>query len=338
MVETEKIANKRDNTSKVLTQEEISYLKEFFKNDIEEGLLYVDSDDIITFKKKLGKKIEKKEEYIEKRKEITNIIKNIYPKMKICNEYCIYDNEKKTVIEIRDISSYIDEIKKIQKANEISFFRGQSNFKWLPIPSLFRKEGYYKNENLLLYKMLRYNPIEFSSLNKFDVIAKMQHYGLPTRFLDITENPLVALYFACQGHNESSKADSSDGRVFLYSIDEKSVKYSNQQEVVELAEDIFDKKEKQNEKKNNFWFVRANFANERISRQAGGFIVPLELPASETAVKSVKIANELKTTFLIDRSSKSKILQDLKSLNIYEATMFAEMDKVADFICKEIKK
>ncbi|MHB1454210.1 MAG: FRG domain-containing protein [Saccharofermentanales bacterium] len=46
-----------------------------------------------------------------------------------------------------------------------------------------------------------------------------QHYGVPTRFLDWSENPLVALYFACKdnrpNYNKMDNIGGSDGTVWM---------------------------------------------------------------------------------------------------------------------------
>ncbi len=48
-------------------------------------------------------------------------------------------------------------------------------------------------------------------------LALMQHYEAPTRVLDLTENALVALYFACIGN------DNFDGEIIVFDIPDDSI-------------------------------------------------------------------------------------------------------------------
>jgi len=53
-------------------------------------------------------------------------------------------------------------------------------------------------EENLINEFMRRRPDEFSENDGvFNIVAKMQHYGLHTRLLDVTGNPAVALYFVC---------------------------------------------------------------------------------------------------------------------------------------------
>lgn len=108
--------------------------------------------------------------------------------------------------EIRSLSAYIEcmhalkQNSKIQGADGRFFFRGQKNKSWEIRPSAFRNDLLSRESELIKDAYSR-APLEFSNLGPFEQLTKLQHYGLPTRLLDVTLNPLVALYFACEPYS-----------------------------------------------------------------------------------------------------------------------------------------
>lgn len=90
--------------------------------------------------------------------------------------------------------------------NEKLWYRGQCNANWGASPSLFRKKCSNYNLSLLnAYELFRADScctseIQASVESKADWIACMQHYLVPTHFLDFSEQPLPALYFALENY------------------------------------------------------------------------------------------------------------------------------------------
>jgi hypothetical protein len=62
-----------------------------------------------------------------------------------------------------------------------------------------------------------------------EILSKMQHYGVPTRLLDVTTNALVALYFACDDKKDT------DGVVYVIKADESKIKQYDSDAVSILA-------------------------------------------------------------------------------------------------------
>ena len=124
---------------------------------------------------------------------------------------------------IRSVSDYIKSlinINNIIDSKEDYFykeilFRGQSNEDYTLIPSLGRYKG--GNEDVChvernMIEIAKYSfPSVFSNdLEPIELLSLLQHYGIPTRMLDLTENALVALFFACNGSPEKN------GEVFVF--------------------------------------------------------------------------------------------------------------------------
>lgn len=134
---------------------------------------------------------------------------------------------------IEHLSQFISFIESLSKGRVSSrlLYRGENDENYLLIPSVYRR--FEQDEMSASRYLSKYSEkyilqqfISEASIcanvpsieNSFTWLEYAQHYGVPTRLLDWTTNPLVALFFACFGSNEK------DGKVYI-------LHYSNYNEV-----------------------------------------------------------------------------------------------------------
>lgn len=90
-------------------------------------------------------------------------------------------------------------------------FRGHSDVSYRLLPILARKpHGLTFERDFIELAKCKYPDVFKDEMKPVQLLALLQHYGVPTRLLDVTESALVALYFAC-----CSKPDT-DGEVFVF--------------------------------------------------------------------------------------------------------------------------
>ena len=142
----------------------------------------------------------------------------------------VKQSSKDDNIVINTLSDFIQNIEKLPKCLEgyDRFYRGQ-NIDLPLIPAVFRSDSLAKNESNIFHEIVNKKPEEFEKCKcTFDYLVKMQHYNIPTRLLDITSNPLVALFFACFNCGENATPtvyciDIPNSRIKNYTSDSVTI-------------------------------------------------------------------------------------------------------------------
>ncbi|WP_437887718.1 FRG domain-containing protein [Phytobacter sp. V91] len=281
----------------------------------------------------------------------------------------MYTKLKLPSIRIESVSDFIKYIVELRKdGSKPTAFRGQRYYGWPMQPKLFREdEGIFNSEDLAVRDIISIHPQEFEfDKSMFDKLVRMQHFGLPTRLVDVTTNPLVALWFATEPSPESENQHGGLQSLFIprdrqryYDSDRVScmanlanLKVTQKNELfkaVALTKTIEEFNEQQAVKllafyvgfeKPNFLniikasdlvlpvYVKPKMSNKRIIAQSGAFM----LFGSRGRLGKGREPNVKSERVWIHEDDKAEIRDHLQLLGIHESALFPEIDKTAKFI------
>ena len=266
------------------------------------------------------------------------------------------------MLNVGTVNTLINNLRNIQdqlkeKLEGVSlFFRGHANMDWRLVPGIYRTEAAIKKEDYLVHNLIRHCPIDFQNCeSSFEKLVKMQHYELPTRLLDISMNPLVALYFAAAGEKDK------DGEMLIFLIKNEDLSNFDDNWVNILSRLSFMPSEIVNvEADRSKWQVLINnlrnlqepipylnsaddlskvlcvlpkLDNPRIIRQHGAFLL---FGISDGKKESMATLDVATIKMRIPSAKKDELLKQLDQLGINEKFCFPEIDKVAHYLKENI--
>ena len=231
----------------------------------------------------------------------------------------------RTVIESRTLDEFVLYVTRSAENRSwkdgFILYRGQKNSKWGLIPKIARQrleKDFLDKEidKLNEFKRLGRPFIENSILSDYwDLVALAQHYGLSTRLLDWTTNPLVALWFAFIEIDTTIK----NRAVWLLFLDRA--------DIADIANGSpFDQKRTK--------AFRPSHITSRITAQSGWFTTHKFLKTTSRFVRlnSNRVYKDRLIKFEIPNKERNEILKGLDVLGVNVFTLFPDLDGLSKYL------
>lgn len=249
-------------------------------------------------------------------------------------------------IQVESVSSLLEQINSMSNS---FLYRGQADAEWKLQSALERiigvdwtAEKAQKFEEFSLKnfcsKFHLYDHENLQPESKLAWLSTMQHYGVPTRLLDFTESPYVALYFALETYNPLSKKELALYAIDYSSILEESIIHIKSKDS-EFRETRISAEEKQDELFEKIvdrfsydiaWVAEPKIVNARLDRQAGSFLLSGNRGMRiEEVLASVIYEKCDMIKMVISPELYSGLFALLRKMNITSKSLYGDLDGLA---------
>ena len=291
------------------------------------------------------------------------------------------EGAKQAEISLSKVSSIEDFLRQIRNLKQCYpdlslYFRGEPKCGWEMRPSV-KRDTFSAVESAMLRDLMTHRPEEFSGISlALEQWILAQHHGLKTRFLDITKNPMVALFFACDGNNY----EQEDGSLHTFAVPRSLIKDFTSDAISVIANFAKRPQNEQNlllghkcmsnpvaryheamDKLCQFvqmekpyfvnridirdfyrvFVVEPRQSHERIRAQSGAFLVSAfheRLERDEILKKNDNIPVYAHHQMVVPHGCKTAIMEDLRLLNITKEVLFPGLDTSAQAITELYSK
>lgn len=180
----------------------------------------------------------------------------------------------------KQAADLVRRLKFAQRSSDF-LFRGLHNIEYTLIPSVGRPRAngrlFSPKDEKIIFNSLRTEGMMYQKrgdLADIDLLALAQHFGAPTRLLDWTTNPLVALYFsAFEGGRINTEVD---GIVYVYKAQGTDFIRKRKNYEFNLNDDddpLFPDHLFAENRDSDVRFIFPRFVDDRIKSQSGVFSV-----------------------------------------------------------------
>jgi hypothetical protein len=258
----------------------------------------------------------------------------------------------------KQVKQYLEILERYKKDFDEIYYRGQSEEYNMVTPSISRDDGYLVNESNIFFESVKIKPNEFESLiSPLEKLSKMQHYGIPTRLIDLTIDPLIALFFAAQDIDckfpgniyvyLTKGCDFEDKKVKVLSLLAKTKNY----DLDNLCKE-FEREFMESISQNEFISLASNpvfikhcekliKTNARLYHQMGCFVICGNTFENGKLKQELITLNAIKPNMVIriPYEYKKQIKNELdQQLGINETRLYPELPSVGDYIKAKYKK
>ena len=231
---------------------------------------------------------------------------------------------------IKDVAAFINALR-VDADGSTTWFRGHSKASWPLLPGIMRaRPGLTEQSALARFKQSAAMLMDRTPSSEFDWTFLMQHYGVPTRLLDWTESPLVALFFAVDNYQKYRNADAAVWCLKPTTLN-MNANISNPLEANYIPSFEASELEPYATEKlmatNVALLPVATIAtrnNPRIQAQMGTFTIH---HTKKVAIEAVGDGSHV-TRYIIPNNARETIFKELKLLGLNQFSLFPELTSV----------